>query len=139
VNTRLPLAIALYPRDEDGSDPAVWLRFTSVSFDPIDPSVFRFTPPPGARVRDIGLEGADADRLLAITRSVRTFGSGWTSVLALRTPGIGQGPVLGPLTGALRFQGSIVSLGVIDRGSHSWVLIGTVPLARLEALEATLP
>jgi hypothetical protein len=136
AQTRLPLAISVFPRGR--KDAAIALRFSSIGFDPIDPSVFDFTPPPGARVKRVGLEMADIDRLLALTHSFRTFGRGWTSVLAVRAPPVAQGAGGLVAGGFLKFQGSVVSVTVANRGDHSWVLIGTVPLARLEALEPRL-
>ncbi|HEX9235557.1 MAG TPA: hypothetical protein VF972_04695, partial [Actinomycetota bacterium] len=45
---RVPLSVSITPRS--GGQPAMWARFTSVDFGPVDPSVYRFSPPRGARV-----------------------------------------------------------------------------------------
>ena len=44
--TRFPLAVSAFARR--ATQPAISIQFTSVSFGPIDPSLFRFSPPPGA-------------------------------------------------------------------------------------------
>src|SRR2546426_3570019 len=48
---RLPLRVAVYARGR--SAPPLSVSFTQVSFDRIDPATYRFTPPPGAKVRRI--------------------------------------------------------------------------------------
>ena len=137
ARTRFPLALSVFARNQKTS--AISLRFSSVSFDPVDPSVFDFEPPPGARVKHVGIDTGDIDRLLALTQSLRTFGSGWTSVIAVRVPPIAQGGITGALAGGfLHFQGSLVSATVAARGDHAWILAGTVPLPRLESLEPRL-
>ena len=52
AETRLPLRFQVFPRGSDGA--AIEAGFTSVSFEPIDPSMFSFTPPPGTTVRQAG-------------------------------------------------------------------------------------
>jgi hypothetical protein len=136
--TRMPLAVSVFPRTEKAA--AISLRFSSVSFESIDPAVFEFEPPPGARVRHVGIDTGDIDRLLAVTHSFQTFGGGWTSVLAVRGPPVAEGGLGGPVaSGLLRFQGSLVSVAVADRGDHSWLLLGIVPLTRVESFESRLP
>ncbi len=49
AETRLPLRFQVFPRGSDAA--AIEAGFTSVSFEPIDPSMFSFTPPPGTTVR----------------------------------------------------------------------------------------
>lgn len=51
---RVPLRLALFA--EGAAEPSVEMAWSSVSFAPVDPATFSFTPPPGATVR----EGADA-------------------------------------------------------------------------------
>ena len=48
AETRLPLRFQVFPRGSDAA--AIEAGFTSVSFEPIDPSMFSFTPPPGTTV-----------------------------------------------------------------------------------------
>jgi outer membrane lipoprotein-sorting protein len=137
AGTRMPLALSIFGRSQKTA--AISVRFSSVSFDPVDPSVFDFEPPPGARVKHVGLGSADIDRVLALTQSLRTFGAGWTSGMAVRVPPIARGGIAGAFAGGfLRFQGSLVSVAVADRGDHAWILVGTVPLPRLESFESRL-
>src|SRR3954452_8167953 len=49
AETRLPLRVQVFPRGS--AAPAIEAGFSSVDFGPIDPSMFRFTPPPGATVK----------------------------------------------------------------------------------------
>jgi outer membrane lipoprotein-sorting protein len=137
ARTRMPLGLSIFGRNQETA--AISVRFSSVSFDSIDPSVFDFEPPPGAQVKRVGIEGGDIDRVLALTQSLRTFGSGWTSVMAVRVPPIAQGGIASAFArGFLHFQGSLVSVAVAGRGDHAWVLVGTIPLARLESFESRL-
>jgi hypothetical protein len=106
----LPLGGAIYARGASG--PAVSVRFTSVSFDRVDPAVYGFRPPPGARVlapkatHTTGAQSgcapwmecpvpapggpvANGDRGgsgAAGPSDVRVFGRGWAAILAVRVP-----------------------------------------------------
>ncbi|MPZ89308.1 MAG: hypothetical protein GEU81_14820 [Nitriliruptorales bacterium] len=100
---RLPLRSAIYARD--AAEPSIEAAFTSISFDPIEPGTFTFTPPPGAEVReapdggrlhgDAPAEpgvGASARRtpeappgdVNAGPERVRMIGQSWTTVIAVR-------------------------------------------------------
>jgi hypothetical protein len=135
---RLPLSFTVVPRGS--RHPAISLEFTSVTFDRIDPSTFAFTPPPGVSVRRVG-SGVAGGALFDRVRGVRTFGRGWTAVFAVELPPIGQGGLGGILGGGpfLQFGGPLFSVRVANRGDHSWVLIGAIPMDRLRALEGSLP
>lgn len=52
----LPLRVQIYARG--ASSPAFQVGYTSISFTRPDPSNFPFTPPPGARVKTVGLPGS---------------------------------------------------------------------------------
>ena len=52
---RLPLRIAVYARGRTAAP--LSLSFTQASFARIDPATFRFSPPPGAKVRNISQSG----------------------------------------------------------------------------------
>src|SRR4051812_2444532 len=61
AETRLPLRVQVFPRES--ADPAIEAGFSSVDFGPIDPSMFTFTPPPGATGKQADLappSGRDA-------------------------------------------------------------------------------
>ena len=147
ADLRLPLRLEV--RSADGEDTPLAAGFTSVSFEPIDPTMFTFEPPPGATVRDAGdeasggeasgaapsgSEGGDGAPAPADVTDVRTFGTCAGVVVAVRV----EGPV--PETGGLLpLAGPLASVRVADRGDHAWVLAGLVDAEELEARAATLP
>jgi outer membrane lipoprotein-sorting protein len=109
----LPLGGAIYTRGATG--PAVSVRFTSVSFGDVDPAVYRFQAPPGAKVITpkatpaAGTQGECAPWMdcpvsaasgplasreqggneAAGPSDIRVFGRGWAAILAVRVPSPG--------------------------------------------------
>lgn len=139
----VPLRVAVYARGD--SNPALSLAYRTVSFAPIDPGTFVFTPPPGARVvtvrprphaRTEGWMGATAPRF---GRDVRVFGTGWSSVAAVALPSR-MGPTTGGLDPAalLPISGPLFSAQVLERGGRRWILFGAVPRSRLSAVARML-
>jgi hypothetical protein len=143
---RIPLGAAVFARG--AGSPALSVAFSSISFEPIAPSTYRFSPPEGATVREVGdLSGwpvdlppppwgrpdpgsADSD-----AEQIRVFGRGWASVVAIPIP-----PTeLGGLEGLLPFSGSLFSLRLVDRVGGGWLLVGAVSQVRLASLARTLP
>jgi outer membrane lipoprotein-sorting protein len=138
--TRLPLQVAVTPRG--AADPAVEVGFTKVSFDPIDPSMFAFTPPPGATV---------VDRTAAVTeRAQQAQREGAT------TPQDHLRPVAGTcldtsvavrltqslpaqLQALLPYRGPLVSAIAVQHGGATWILAGPVDVATLQQRAASLP
>jgi outer membrane lipoprotein-sorting protein len=105
-STKVPLGVQVYARDS--STPAVDVAYTSIRFARQATRNFIFSPPPGAKVRDLKTSGATAGGSAPAAAdssepTVRTTGSGWTSVLEL-TPGksalarLTKGGVLNALT-----------------------------------------
>jgi len=163
----VPLGGAVYARG--AGSPALSARFTSVSFGPIDPAVYAFTPPPGARVitpparrpapPQMGMangclpvlagcgHGTASSRaaLIAGRRSpVRVIGSGWSAVAAVRVDSIQS--LRAALSGTgldpaslLPFSGPLFSARLATRGGVTWLLAGAVPQAALERAAAELP
>jgi len=101
--THLPLSVQVFARG--ASSPAFSIGFTSLSFARPAMSNFTFTPPPGAKVRTVhvsarefmpggmpGMPWSAGD-----LASVRTFGTGWLTVLAIPVGQLthGPGPVMG--------------------------------------------
>ena len=82
----LPLAVELKARGQ--SEPAFSLAFTSLKLEAPDSSIFNFTPPPGATVKEIPLRdhkaaaapSSDATKAKVAKRPAVT-GTGWESVL----------------------------------------------------------
>jgi outer membrane lipoprotein-sorting protein len=71
--TKTPLAVQIYPRDDD--DAAVDVAFTSIAFKAPSADVFTFRPPRGSILREAAGPPLPAQ-----------FGEGWTSVQCYRDP-----------------------------------------------------
>jgi hypothetical protein len=135
--TRLPLRAEVLPRG--GTEPALSAGYTSVSFDPIDPAMFAFDPPPGATVRDLaGLARdaavADPSGMPSVT-DTRVFGECAGVIVAVEL----DGPLPANAARLLPFAGPVGSAIAVDRGGHTWVLAGLVDASALEARAAELP
>jgi outer membrane lipoprotein-sorting protein len=173
----LPLGGAVFARG--ASSPALSARFTTVSFGSIDPAVYRFTPPQGAKVitpRGL-MHGAAGNcpppmecptappapttgyappsggstpevpppgRQLS-SSDVRTFGSGWATIVAVRAPTLQQleqatsGAGLAAVPKLLPFSGPLFSVQLAERADHAWLLFGAVPPSTLQRASADLP
>jgi hypothetical protein len=138
AETRLPLRVQVFPRGSAAA--AVEAGFTSVSLDPIDPSMFSFTPPPGTTVRQAAdVIAAARDRANGAGSSPvtahRTFGRGFDLRVALRL-----GSALPAGSGALLpYAGPLLSVITVERGGETWLLVGPVSVATLERDAASLP
>lgn len=140
AKTRLPLQLQVFPRGSDS--PAIEGGFTSVSYDPIDPSMFAFTAPPGATVRQ-AQDVVTAMEQHASTTSARpltgpeqfSFGNGFETrtAIELRTPLPKEAEALLP------YAGPLLSAITVQRGGQTWLLVGPVPVATLEQDAAALP
>lgn len=145
--TGVPLRLRIYARD--ASSPALSIGFSTVSFGAVSPSVFTFTPPPGAQVsvsnlsRPTGTGAGD----------VRVIGSGWARVLvvphvSLPTPGgpgssgdneqlssalakLGQ-----PVPGGTLISTTLLNVLLSDDGG---LLVGAVPPSTLQSLAKSTP
>lgn len=125
------------------SEPAVEVGFTSVRFGKPDPSVFAFTPPPGAEVTEKSLEGTphhDAERPAAPAGGrPQVLGEGWTTVVALPAVELPEqaaalvGQLARPVEGGQVITGALVSVLLLDDGR---VLAGAVTPERLQQLAA---
>ena len=90
--TSVPLRVQVNAAGATGR-PAFETAFTSVTFEKPSASVFRFSPPPGAKVSDFTMggspdakDGAPADAAPAdASKAPRIIGKGWTSVLEVTT------------------------------------------------------
>jgi outer membrane lipoprotein-sorting protein len=140
AQTRLPLDVSITARG--ASSPALEAGFTSVSFGPIDPSMFAFAPPSDATVHDVTGPVASAvtsaPRRSAIERAdprVVTDGTCLSTSVA--------GPLSGPLppevTALLPYSGPLLSAIVAEHGGKTWFLAGPVDVATLQARAAALP
>jgi outer membrane lipoprotein-sorting protein len=88
----VPLRIRVY--GSDGGDPAIEVGFTSVSFNEPDPSVYEFTPPPGATSEELDLgswldpghgddKSSAGSHLTDHDTNVDVTGEDWTSILVV--------------------------------------------------------
>jgi len=163
--TRVPLGVAVFARG--AGRPAISAGFSSVSFDPIAPSVYRFTPPPGAKVvqlqppsGDSTSSGDEGRSVLSSARAkvstdgsqgeygrfpygdgVRVFGHDWTTIVAIRTPPMATvaGSVAGiDLASFLPYSGPLLSVRLVARGDHDWLVYGAVRQAMLVGVEREL-
>lgn len=109
-STGLPLGVELRARGQ--SEPAFKVAFTSLSLAVPDSSIFAFTPPPGATVKEIPLPAHKADAatptpgLAKDAKGPTVTGTGWESVLefpagSVAMPGqaAGQAQVPDPAAG----------------------------------------
>lgn len=80
----IPLGVEVYGQ---GSEPAIDIRFTQISFSAPDPEQFAFNPPPGTDVTEGELFPR---RALPFGRDelpeIKTVGEGWTTVVVARVP-----------------------------------------------------
>jgi len=140
AQTRLPLDVSITPRG--GSTAAVEAGFTSVSFDAIDPSMFSFTPPPGATVRDvtdkvsaaIAAAGHHKDAGSGEQRPI-TAGSCLDTSVAVPL----DHPLPPEASSLLPYSGPLGSAITAERDSTTWLLAGPVDVATLQARADALP
>jgi outer membrane lipoprotein-sorting protein len=142
AETRLPLRFAVTPKGS--GDAAASIGFDTVSFDPIDPVMFAFTPPEGARVSELTPPAPGPDQGMTVGASgedpfragdVRTFGTGFSGRVAVRL----TGPVPDQASALLPYAGPLFSAIVVQHGGESWLLIGPVPVATLQRDADRLP
>jgi outer membrane lipoprotein-sorting protein len=145
--TSVPLRVQVDARGATGK-PAFETAFTSVTFARPSASVFRFSPPPGAKISELG-DGAAAHSPRDLPKEPgtptgaepRVIGTGWTSVLEVPAPeqpaaagGPGRAPsdqllgafqrALTPVKGGRALQTALVSVLLTDDGR---MLVGAVP------------
>ncbi len=97
ASTGLVLRTVVTPRG--GGDPAVDIGFTRLTLAAPPASAFRFSPPPGASVRDLTLPSrkpAQGSPSAHQAPQVRTFGTGWTTVVETSVPKTSTPPGKGP-------------------------------------------
>lgn len=146
--THVPLRVQVDAAGSTGR-PAFETAFTSVTFAKPAASVFTFTPPPGARVSELGgTRDGTAHRPGTTTQrsAPRTIGTGWTTIVevpSVTLPTAGQtggdrsqaSEALAALTRSLRpvaggraLRTALVSVLLTDDGR---MLVGAVPTSML--------
>jgi hypothetical protein len=135
ANNWMPLQVQVFPKGVDA--PAISAGFTSISFGPVDPSMFEFTPPDGATVTTAALPtgGHHAETGDRPHQQPLTFGTGFDTVIAY--------PLTSPLpenaAAFLPYTGPLASATVVHDGTSTWLLAGAVPVSVLDATAAQLP
>jgi outer membrane lipoprotein-sorting protein len=116
--TSVPLRVQVFGRNS-GNGPAFSVGFSSVSFDVPAAAQFTFNPPPGAKVTQGSLPSGQhpsAGEAKQARDSVKTVGTGWTTVAVLPAAGAAD---TGQSTG--RDSGSLGTfLGTLPEVSGSW-------------------
>jgi len=131
--TRLPLELRIYTPHLTA--PAVDVAFASISFGPVDPSLFSFTPPRDATVVDLDVFSGARHARGALAKETRTFGHGWKTRVAWQlSRRLSREAVdLFPIWNSI---GSTLTTRVHGR---TWVLAGPVSLRVLEDDVPKLP
>jgi hypothetical protein len=138
--TRLPLDVSITP--SGGAGPAVEAGFTSVSFGAIDPSMFAFTPPSDATVRDVTDEvsaavASAADRKDIPSGEQRPVTAGSCLDTSVAVPL--RHPLPPEVTSLLPYSGPLESAITVERDGTTWLLAGPVDIATLQARADALP
>ena len=140
AQTRLPLDVSITPRG--GAGPAVGAGFTSVSFGAIDPSMFAFTPPSDATVRDVTDEVSAVVASAAHRKDIQsgeqqpvTAGSCLDTSVAVPL----RHPLPPEVASLLPYSGPLESAITVERGGKTWLLVGPVDVATLQARADALP
>jgi outer membrane lipoprotein-sorting protein len=142
-----PLRAAVY--STTSSSPVIELAASEVSYAPVDPSVFEFTPPPGVKVHDLrtsstGAKGtAGAAEKPANRPKVRTSGHGISSIAIVeRTTSSKQSGVTLPEglakvkingTSATELATPLGTLLSFERSGVRYLLLGSVTPSAIEA------
>ncbi len=147
--TGVPLRAAIY--SSTTSSPVIELAATEISYGPVADSVFAFSPPPGAKIKEIKFshtsgadqpdKGGEADK-----PTVTTHGHGVTTIAVIESKGkagAGEGTseeleglpkvtINGTSASELRTElGTLLSF---ERSGVRYVLAGSVTPAEIEAL-----
>lgn len=138
AQTGVPLRAQVFARGQ--AEAAFSIGFTSIDLSAPQASIFAFTPPADAKVTEQTLPTAAPKDSSAPHGAAPTItGTGWAAVAALPlgTASAQQSALLDQLTtavdGGRAVSTSLVSLLMTDDGR---VLVGAVPVSRLEAVAA---
>jgi outer membrane lipoprotein-sorting protein len=133
ATTHLPLLFEFFNRPS--GPPAVAIRFTSVSFHSVNPSLFSFTPPKHATVVPTPVFAGRALNNRPVARSTLTFGRGWRTVVAWKlSRDLSSGAV-----GAFPLWNAVGSATEVTRHGKTWILGGFQALPRVERYVRKLP
>jgi outer membrane lipoprotein-sorting protein len=145
--TGLPLGVEVKARGQ--ADPAFRVAYTSLTLAAPDASVFAFSPPPGATVKEIPVpehkHGTDSEKATPpakdSARKPAVTGSGWDAVVEF--PAGTQKPTSDaaaplqqltvPVQGGRLLSTALVNVLMLDDGR---IFAGSVPVERLQAAAA---
>jgi outer membrane lipoprotein-sorting protein len=143
-----PLRAAVY--SSTSSSPVIELAATEVSYGPVDPSVFEFHVPAGAKVHELKAsehhEGSSTakDTSKGHNTTETTYGHGISSVAVVRTSGSASGSKGSSMEGlpTVKINGATAQelkteLGTIlsfERSGVRYIVAGAVPAAAVEAV-----
>jgi hypothetical protein len=140
----MPLGVQVFARGS--SSPAIDVSFSHVTFKTPAADNFKFTPPPGATVKQSGAAPRPTKPALdTAPGTTTTIGSGWTSIAEYRTTPAQIDKVAGPMLGQLKsvsgawghgrlLTSALLSALVTDDGR---VFVGAVDASALYAAAAT--
>jgi outer membrane lipoprotein-sorting protein len=142
----VPLRAAVY--STKNSTAVLELAATDISYGPVDPSVFDFTPPPGTTVKQLGGSsgGGSSPRAGSSHTKLRTHGRGVTSIAVIESHTSANGRENGSVLpsslpkvkiGATSATELATALGTVlsfERNGVRYVLLGALPPAPLEEL-----
>jgi len=145
ADNALPLRAAVY--SSKSSSPVIELAASEVSYGPVDPSVFKITPPADAKVEELKLapaSGKDTKHSSDSSKpTVTTHGNGISSieVLEAKSSGGSSSSSLENLpkvkigaTTASELRTELGTILTFERGGLRYVLAGAVEPAAVEAL-----
>jgi outer membrane lipoprotein-sorting protein len=134
AETRMPLSLQVFARG--GAAAVVEVGYASVAFGPVDPSMFTFAPPQDAVVKQVSDEGrgVPGSSGQAPFQGVRVLGRGFGMIVAVRVS-----DVPADVRRLFPYVGPVGSADLVDRGDHSWLVVGLVEAAALAEVEPKLP
>jgi len=134
AETRMPLSLQVFPRGS--STAVVEVTYASVAFEPVDASMFTFVPPQDVVVKQVSDEGPRGPGSSGpqLVQGVRVFGRGLGMILAVRVTDVPP-----DVRRLFPYAGPLGSADVVDRGDHSWLVVGLVRPTGLAEVEPKLP
>ncbi len=141
----VPLRAAIY--SSTSSAPVIELDASSISYGPVESSVFEFTPPPGAKIEEVKLRAPEkpAAATAAGHPKLTTFGYGPSTIAVLEHPAdeasgssseLPEGLQKVEINGvsAAELQTELGTLLSFERSGVRYLLLGAVPPAAIEAV-----
>jgi len=134
AETRMPLSLQVFARRSSAA--VVEVEYASVAFGAVDASMFTFTPPQDAVVKQVRDERSGAPGTMGQPpfQGVRVLGRGLGMILAVRVS-----DVPADLRRLFPYAGPLGSADLVDRGDHSWLAVGLVEATALAEVEPKLP